>query len=521
MKITDYLLPLAGAVLFTAGLHYFFQPAHDKQSPTAVVDKSFIAPASVQVAEPLDFDVDFSDAPSARPVHTTSVTTPLMQVDFTNNGATIERLVYKRTLAGKPALMETVVPTNREQGAFLLALNGLGSTPYYYTLIDNKTTQDSSVISYTGESDKAKITKQFTISHSTYEITLNITVEPKVQDKIIKARLFFPAPLPVDADTDAIKAVLSKENGALEKKALKDVIQLGKERPSFFGLETRYFINTLLRDPQGFAQRAYFKTEGANKAQAVLQTGQIQQKTSYTLVFYCGPKDVAALSAVDKRLEKVLDYGLLAPLSKPLLYALNFLYSYVKNYGFAILLLTLCIKLLMAPLLARSERTMRQQTEVQKKLKYIEQKYKHDPETLAREKAEFVKKHGIPGMLGCLPLLLQIPIFIGLNRVLSNSIELYKAPFVGWIQDLSAPDPYYILPALVGLGMVLQATQTGGSDPRQRVSSILLAFVVAAATSSLSAGLVLFIAASTLLGIVSGQIARKGIPLPKFLYKGH
>ena len=506
MKFTDYLLPLAGAVLFTAGLHYFFQPAQDKQSPTAVADKSFVAPTSVQVAEPLDFDVDFSDAKAERPAHTTRITTPTMQVDFSNNGAIIERLVYKRLLAGQEALMETVVPTTKEQGAFLVALNGIGATPYYYTLSDQATTQNTSVLTYTGENSTAKITKQFTVSHSTYEITLAVTIEPKVQAKVIKARLFIPGPLPVDPDTDMLKAVLSKENGALEKKNLKDVIQFGKERPSFFGLETRYFINALLRDPQGFAQRAYFKAEGVNKAQAVLQTGPIQQKNTYNLVFYCGPKDVAALSAVDKRLEKVLDYGILAPLSKPLLYALNFLYYYTKNYGFAILLLTLCIKLLMAPLLAKSERTMRQQTETQKKLKYIEQKYKHDPEALAREKTEFVKKHGVSGMLGCLPLLLQVPIFIGLNRVLSNSIELYKAPFIGWIQDLSMPDPYYILPALVGLGMVIQTAQT--SDPRQRVSSILIAFVIAAATSNLSAGLVLFIAASTLLGVAQSYIQR-------------
>ena len=105
---------------------------------------------------------------------------------------------------------------------------------------------------------------------------------------------------------------------------------------------------------------------------------------------------------------------------------------------------------------------------------------------LAREKAEFARKHGIPGLLGCLPLLLQIPVFIGLQRVLAHAIELYRVPFL-WIPDLSMPDPYYILPALVGLGMMIQTSQ--GGDPRQRVANILIAIVIAAVTANLSQGL--------------------------------
>lgn len=111
----------------------------------------------------------------------------------------------------------------------------------------------------------------------------------------------------------------------------------------------------------------------------------------------------------------------------------------------------------------------------------------------------------MPGLLGCLPLLLQVPIFIGLQRVLTNAIELYKAPFL-WIPDLSARDPYYILPALVGVGMAVQMAQTG--DARQRVANILIAIVVAAVTANLSAGLTLFICVSTFLGLAQTALQK-------------
>lgn len=159
----------------------------------------------------------------------------------------------------------------------------------------------------------------------------------------------------------------------------------------------------------------------------------------------------------------------------------------------------------MVPFTLHGERSRKKHLEAQRKLQYLEQKYKHDPEALKREKAEFAKKHGISGMLGCLPLLLQIPVFIGLQRVLSNAIELYKAPFL-WIPDLSAADPYYILPATVGIGMAFQMAQSG--DPRQRVANIIVAIIIAAVTANLSAGLTLFISASTLLGLAQTYIQK-------------
>jgi YidC/Oxa1 family membrane protein insertase len=141
-------------------------------------------------------------------------------------------------------------------------------------------------------------------------------------------------------------------------------------------------------------------------------------------------------------------------------------------------------------------------------LRYLQQKYKDQPETLALERAELIKKHGMPGLSGCLPLLLQLPIFIALSRVLSSAIELYNAPFIGWIHDLSAKDPYYILPLITALSMVIQSMLMPSNDPKQRISTLIMALVIGAVTANLAAGLSLYICMFTILGVVQTQLLK-------------
>ena len=504
MNFKDLLIPLSLALIATWAIQYFFfRPTVDNRVEI-VTDRSFIAPTSLQVAEPLDVDIAFSDAKPTRPKEITSVELPYGTIHISNDGAVIDLMTYKRMLAGKESLIETVAPSqSKERGAFLVALNGLGATPYYYTLVDKKEEQNSTVLTYKGESPAATITKQFVLHHDRYLIDVKLTIDPHDKAAGVRPRLFFPAPLSPDG-VAGLKAVFYSDKKSIEKKSIKDLVQFGKEQPSLFGLEDHYFLNALIKDPQQFAQRAYFKVEG-DAVQGILQAPTVRETTTWELSFYAGPKEMTSLSKVDERLEGVLDYGWFAPISKLLLFLLNFFYNIFKNYGIAIIMVTLLARLIMVPFTLKGEQTRKQHMDAQKKLQYLEQKYKHDPALLAREKAEFARKHGVPGLLGCLPLLLQVPIFIGLQRVLTNAIELYKAPFL-WIPDLSARDPYYILPALVGVGMAVQMAQTG--DARQRVANILIAIVVAAVTANLSAGLTLFICVSTFLGLAQTALQK-------------
>ena len=160
----------------------------------------------------------------------------------------------------------------------------------------------------------------------------------------------------------------------------------------------------------------------------------------------------------------------------------------------------------MLPFTIKGEQSMQKSKEFQKKMSYVQQRYKGDSQRVKEEQAALIRKHGMPGMAGCLPMLLQLPIFFVLSSVLRSSIELYKAPFL-WIPDLSARDPFYILPILVTVVMLLQP-QPAGTDIKNRLPLIGMSLVFGAFTSTFSAGLALYIFASTFLNVVQTGIQR-------------
>jgi YidC/Oxa1 family membrane protein insertase len=164
------------------------------------------------------------------------------------------------------------------------------------------------------------------------------------------------------------------------------------------------------------------------------------------------------------------------------------------------------IKLVLLPFSLKGEQSMKKQREFQKKIAYLQQKHKANPELLNEERNELMRKQGVGGMIGgCLPILLQIPIFFALNKVLSSSFELYQAPML-WIPDLSATDPYYILPVLVAIVMVLNAIIS--SDSQQMITGLVMALVFGAISASFSAGLALYLGTSVLAGIIQTKVLR-------------
>jgi len=502
MNAKDFILPVAFALAGTLLIHHFFL-AEKHPATEQSTDRRFVAPTTVQIAEPLDLDIDYYDAAPAREHEDSVVTLPTSRIQFSNDGAAVTFIGYARELGGKPTLVETLVPSSSKQkGSFLVALDGLGKTPYYYTLSDKKDEDKRTILTYKGESPAASITKQFTVHHDEYVIDLTVTIDPKTPEGV-RPRIFFTGPQVVGDTKDIINTVLASGT-SLEKKPIKDLINVGVEHPSIFGLEDTYFAQVLFKDPDNFTQRAYFKFDGETP-QAVLQSETIHEKKSWTLSFYAGPKELAAISHVDSRLEGLLSYGWFFHISKYLLYLLIFLYGIFQNYGIAIIVLTLLVRIVLIPFTLNVEQTKKRNMEAQKKLQYLEQRYKDDPEALSAAKAEFMRKHGIPQALGCLPIFLQIPVFIGLQRVLSNAIELYQAPFL-WISDLSSPDPYYILPVLAGASMIGMMGEM--SDARQMMFNVLLAIVFAAITVNISAGLTLFIASSSLFALAQTLVLK-------------
>jgi YidC/Oxa1 family membrane protein insertase len=170
---------------------------------------------------------------------------------------------------------------------------------------------------------------------------------------------------------------------------------------------------------------------------------------------YAGPARTK-LDKIAPGLGLTVDYGWLTILSTPLFWVMSLFHGWIGNWGVSIILLTIMIKMLFFPLSAASYRSMAKMRVVAPKLEKIKQQYGDDREQLNRAMMDLYKKEKINPLGGCLPVLVQIPVFIALYWAILASVELRYAPFFGWITDLSAPDPYYILPVIMGTSMIVQ-----------------------------------------------------------------
>src|SRR5690606_27187378 len=171
----------------------------------------------------------------------------------------------------------------------------------------------------------------------------------------------------------------------------------------------------------------------------------------FTSKVFIGPKELKILQQVDSRLGEIINFGIFSVIAKPILMLLKFLYTIVGNYGVAIIIVTLLIRMLLLPLNISSYRSMKKMQVIQPLLKSLKERYKKDPRQLQIETMALMKREKVNPLGGCLPMLLQLPIFIALYNVLAQSIELYQAPFMLWITDLSLKDKYYVLPVLMGV----------------------------------------------------------------------
>ncbi|MRI83156.1 MAG: membrane protein insertase YidC [Nitratiruptor sp.] len=226
---------------------------------------------------------------------------------------------------------------------------------------------------------------------------------------------------------------------------------------------------------------------------------------------YVGPKEYERLAAIDPRLTDIIEYGFFTFIAKPMFKALLALYHLVGNWGWAIVLLTIIIRILLFPLTLKGMLSMQKLKELAPKIKEIQERYKGDPQKLNLHMMQLYKKYNVNPMSGCLPLLLQIPIFFAIYRVLLNAIELKGAPWILWIKDLSAPDPYYVLPILMGATMYLhqKLTPTTITDPVQKRIFEWLPVVFTLFFLTFPAGLTLYWFVNNILSIIQQLIVNK------------
>ena len=269
-------------------------------------------------------------------------------------------------------------------------------------------------------------------------------------------------------------------------------------------LENDFFIAALLRRPGDAVSRG----RAADVAQVGLVFRGIDVKPGRTWEgggdLYVGPKEWNRLRAMNVGLEaaQARNYGnflwVLFPMwwfTVPLLWLMNFFGTWLpgQNYGVAIILLTVLVKVVFYPLSLKSMRSMKAMQSLQPQLTALRNKYKSDPQRFQREQMELFRKHAVNPMGGCLPMVVQIPIFYALYLTLQYSVELQGAPFMLWINDLSKKDPYYVLPILMGVSMLVQQKMTPTvGDPRQAQIMLIMPVVFTFMFLEFPTGLVLY-----------------------------
>jgi YidC/Oxa1 family membrane protein insertase len=217
---------------------------------------------------------------------------------------------------------------------------------------------------------------------------------------------------------------------------------------------------------------------------------------------FVGPKLQEQLKAVGPRLELTADYGKLTILSQPLFWLLQKVHGLVGNWGWAIIIVTILLKLLFYKLTETSGRSMAKMRTIAPRIKNIQERYKDDREQLARQMMEVYKREKINPVAGCLPILVQIPVFLAFYWVLLESVEMRQAPWMLWIQDLSSRDPYFVLPALMGAAMFGQfKLNPAPPDPMQAKIFAFMPVVMTVMMAWFPAGLVLYWLTNTLLSI--------------------
>jgi YidC/Oxa1 family membrane protein insertase len=237
-------------------------------------------------------------------------------------------------------------------------------------------------------------------------------------------------------------------------------------------------------------------------------------KTTYTANLYLGPKHEGTMAPLGLRLDESIEYGWFGAIGKWFLLVLNVIYRFVGNYGIAIIILTTLVKLALWPLSAKSIQSMSRMRELQPKVTKLKERYGKDPAKLNAEVMQLYKTHKVNPLSGCLPLLVQLPIFLALYRVLLQAIELRHAPFAFWIIDLAERDPYYVTPVLMGLSMYLQQklSPTGNAQDMQvKIMLYGLPVIFTVMFLSFPAGLVIYWLMSNVLSIGQQALAtRKG-----------
>jgi YidC/Oxa1 family membrane protein insertase len=454
---------------------------------------------------------------------------------FTDKGAAIDAVFLKEytTIDGQadylPVYAVSDAATDERIGSVRIAgkdsrFNNKFNTRKYTVL-------DITVHSISFQSpiiDGIQVIKKYAFGDKRFSIEQNLLVtnlsdeQKRVGFEVASALSFFPDDKFDRSFVDGVIQSYDKHITAKLKNIQKDGFSFA-EYVDWVAIERKYFA--VITQPAYDVEAVRIIDINNDKLVSYIQSkpfelaagDTVEKKTS----FYAGPKLDSALSSYNAGYESILYRGFLAWLKKLTLVLLNFFYGFLHNYGYAIIALTILVKIVLTPLTHKSFQSMRKMQELQPHMKALQEKHKDNPQQLNKEVMELYKKHKANPLGGCLPMVLQIPIFIALYRTLSQAVELRGAPFIFWIQDLSAPDKMFenpfglpfdinLLPILMIASMVVQQKMTPTTvSKEQEMTMLLMPLVFGLLFYGLPSGLVLYWFVSNILTIAHQGLLRK------------
>lgn len=455
---------------------------------------------------------------------TVTVDTPLYTATFHSNGGVLQSFVLKNykaentpdspnvDLIGKPASafapLGLLIDGDRTWEKAAWSLKGSDLT------IENG---KGGMLVFVGEVDGLRIEREFSFTADTYTITektniINVGTNPR------NVRLDYTLDTDSMADIDnpynKTRVAWFTDTEGLDTE--EDIDDLGQGISStlpmmWAGVESNYFIAAIAPKSADLALKAKYQSGvyrlALEKDNIGIAPGSMSTETA---TYYFGPKITKYLAVAPNVLSAAEDYGFFTVLAVPMLKMINFFEQYVGNYGIAIILLTILIKIAFWPLSRKSYKSMESMKKLQPMMQKIREKYADDREKQNAEVMALYKTYKVNPVGGCLPMVIQIPVFFGLYQALLNAIQLRHASFIDflpftnmpWLSDLSAPDPYYITPIVMGATMLLQqllSPSTG--DPTQRKMMLIMPVVFTFMFLNFPSGLVVYWLVNNVLSI--------------------
>jgi YidC/Oxa1 family membrane protein insertase len=474
----------------------------------------------------------------------------LYRVEISNRGAVVKSWQLKnyKDDAKPQRVLDVVHPDASQQTGgwpFSLVLDdeqlqNAANSGLYRISSDGSTLRAPADAEFSWSDGHLEVTKHFRFDH-TYVVRVETSV--RLNGRPITAGLgwlggFGDLTVTNPAPVETITTYYS-EGGKITNFPHKKLESIDKWGPGlwqggkdFVGIEDRYFTAAFL-PPNGAApgtlQTRYWKAwrnvqvNGQDTPEPVPQVAAASSAQPLALRVYVGPKDYDDLKKMNPPLHGLINFGWLEFIAEPLFHGLKWLHTYVSNWGWAIVVLTLVINMLLFPLRISSYKTTLKMQRVAPEIKAIQEKYKkysmRDPRKaeMNKEVMAIYSREGINPVGGCFQMFLQMPVWFGLNTALRYAIEMRHAPWL-WITDLSAKDPYYVLPVLMGLSMYLVSKMTPmtATDPQQQAMMKIMPITMAGIfmISPISSGLAVYILTSSVVGIAQQWYLNRRHPVP-------